>query len=281
MPAGSLIAKHGGPRFDMLETRCCQGDLAMKKMLAFAVCAVGLLALPTLVSAQRAFTSAPISLRTGPDGAYPRIGVLPAGQQVEIFGCVGDWSWCDVATAYDRGWVSAAYLDYDYGGQYIRVYGYGAQLGLPVITFAVGSYWDTHYRSRPWYGQRGRWEQFAPRRHPVAPLPRPIVRPQPRGPYYQAPARQVRPPSPPRRVNPGPGWSSPQGPGRPQPSRPAPQIPGNPGRQPARPQQVNPGPSRQPSRPAQAHPGQQQRGPNGPGRGQPDRPRGDGDGRPH
>jgi uncharacterized protein YraI len=113
----------------------------MKRLFATAACAWGLALSPAVASAQAAYVSAPVVLRTGPDAGYPSIVTLPAGQQLEIYGCVNDWSWCDVSTGYERGWASAAYLDYDYSGRRVRVRSFGAQLGLHVLDFVLGSYW--------------------------------------------------------------------------------------------------------------------------------------------
>jgi uncharacterized protein YraI len=30
-------------------------------------------------------------------------------------------------------------------------------MGIGILSFMIGSYWDDNYRSRPFYGQRNRW----------------------------------------------------------------------------------------------------------------------------
>ncbi len=118
----------------------------------------------TAAAAERAYITSSVNLRTGPDAGYPRIVTLSSGENVQVFGCVNDWSWCDVATRYERGWVSSSYLDYDDGGRRTRIYGNGPRLGLPILTFVLGTYWDAHYRDRSWYGQRSQWERQPPQR---------------------------------------------------------------------------------------------------------------------
>jgi len=31
---------------------------------------------------------------------------------------------------------------------------------VPVVSFEFGTYWDRHYRDRPWYRDRARWESY-------------------------------------------------------------------------------------------------------------------------
>ncbi len=134
----------------------------MKTTFAAAIAILGLAALPAVASAETAYVNSSVNLRTGPASDYPRITTLGAGQRVEIYGCIDDWSWCDVSTSRDRGWVSAGYLNYDYSGRRVAISSSGAKLGLPLLSFVLGTYWDEHYRSKSWYSQRSQWQQ----RHP-------------------------------------------------------------------------------------------------------------------
>lgn len=109
------------------------------------------------------YVTGSVYLRAGPDSSYPRVARVRAGTSVVIEGCVDDWSWCDVSSRDDRGWLSARYLRYEYQGHRVLVPRYGVQIGLPIISFVFGSYWDDHYRSRPWYRDRDRYSRVTTR----------------------------------------------------------------------------------------------------------------------
>ena len=144
----------------------------MRKLLAVGL-ASALLAIPFAASAQEAYTTRSVNVRAGPDTTYPVVGSLGVGAPVEIFGCIDDWSWCDVGFGYDRGWVYAPYLNYVYQGRRVPFYTYAPTFGIPIIGFSLGSYWDRYYRGRPWYGRRDYWERRAPQHFsPSGPQPR-------------------------------------------------------------------------------------------------------------
>ena len=116
---------------------------------------------PLLASAADGYVVADISLQAGPDPAYPSITELSAGTPVSIQGCLDGWSWCDVVALRDRGWVPGTFLEEDYGGQRVIVTDYGPRIGIPVVAFSIGAYWDRHYHDRPFYSQRQQWESRA------------------------------------------------------------------------------------------------------------------------
>lgn len=130
----------------------------MKRLLSSAVLGACLLA-ATSAFAGEGYVTASVNLRAGPDRSYPSVVRLRAGTPVEIEGCVDDWAWCDVAIRDDRGWVPGAYLQEEYGGRRVLIRDYGVRIGVPIITFAFGDYWDNHYRGRSWYGSRDRWSR--------------------------------------------------------------------------------------------------------------------------
>lgn len=108
-----------------------------------------------------------VNLRAGPDTSYPSVVMLPAGTEVAIAGCVDGWSWCDVEAGNDRGWVAGNFLQEEYRGQRVLVPDYGVQIGIPVVSFVFGTYWDDHYRNRSWYRNREHWSRMTPRYSPT------------------------------------------------------------------------------------------------------------------
>jgi uncharacterized protein YraI len=112
---------------------------------------------PLLASAAEGWVVADISLQAGPDTEYPSIVELRAGTPVSIQGCIQGWTWCDVVAGPDRGWVPGTFLEEDYGGQRVVVIDYGPRIGIPVVAFSLGVYWDSHYHNRPFYAQRQEW----------------------------------------------------------------------------------------------------------------------------
>ncbi|MFM0391329.1 SH3 domain-containing protein [Paraburkholderia phytofirmans] len=131
--------------------------------------AAGVLALPAVACAQsQAYTNTTVNVRAGPAPDYPVVTQLPGGVPLSVMGCISNYQWCDVAAPNLRGWVYAGSLSYPYQGANVPVMNYGTVIGLPIVTFSIGSYWGNYYRGRPWYGQQSRWAH-----HPPPPPPRP------------------------------------------------------------------------------------------------------------
>lgn len=156
----------------------------MKKLRIFALSAAFVAVLPGLAAAANAYSTANVNMRSGPSTQYPPVLVIPAGVRVDIQGCMRAANWCDVAYAGYRGWVSGSYLQTTYSQR--RVYvdpQYYRPLGIPTITFSIGSYWDRHYRDRDFYRDRDRWRDgdYRPRppRDNDNDWRRPPVEPQP------------------------------------------------------------------------------------------------------
>lgn len=118
------------------------------------------LAVSTAVHAQSAdgYLNDDITLRAGPAPEYPGIETLPYGTYVSVQGCTEGWEWCDVvADQGDWGWVPGDYIDYVYEGQPVVVTEFGPRIGIPIVTFSIATYWDAHYRDRPFYRERESW----------------------------------------------------------------------------------------------------------------------------
>lgn len=181
------------------------------------VLSIGLAAgAPLVAHAQEAVANRAANLRAGPDRDYPVVVVVSPGTSLEVRGCVDGYTWCDVSAGEFSGWIYAASISYPYQGQPVPVYGYGASIGLPIVVFSFGSYWDRHYRGRPFYRDRYRWEHHRPAHRPPYARPPHGQRPHGRPPHGRPPSVQ---PPPGRPVMRPPGALPPTG-ARPLPARP-------------------------------------------------------------
>lgn len=117
---------------------------------------------PVLAQSNGAFARSAANLRAGPANDYPRVATVVGGDSITVYGCVNDFSWCDVRWREARGWLPAGVVEFD------------ARDGVfaPAIGFAIDPYWDAHYRGRPWARDRARWRQQA-QASPSAPAPMP------------------------------------------------------------------------------------------------------------
>jgi uncharacterized protein YraI len=134
----------------------------MNRLFVTALAGLSLVA-SAAAFAGEGYITANASLRAGPDLGYPVVMRLRAGTPVGIEGCVDGWSWCDVVVGEDRGWVSGAYLQEEYEGRRVLIRDYGVRIGVPIVSFVFGDYWDHYYRGRSWYGHRDRWSHVQPR----------------------------------------------------------------------------------------------------------------------
>lgn len=159
----------------------------MKYLVWIALASLSLAA-PLRAHAADGFVTGNINLRAGPDIDYPRIATIPYGSRVSIQGCTAGWEWCDVIAFGNRGWVAGNFLQYDYQDRRVLVPAYGARVGIPIVSFVIGSYWGSYYRDRPFYRDRQHWYH-----RPIVhrPPPRPIHRP----PAHRPPMQHHRPPS--------------------------------------------------------------------------------------
>lgn len=124
---------------------------------------ISVLLLPAAAFAQvQAFTNTSVNLRAGPAPDYPVVSQLPPGTPVTMMGCISGYTWCDVALPNLRGWVYAGSLNYPYQGNPVPVLGYGSTIGLPIVTFSIGTYWGSYYRGRPWYHNQSHWAHRPP-----------------------------------------------------------------------------------------------------------------------
>lgn len=119
-----------------------------------ALAVAALMALPAVAQAapwQWAVATTDVNLRAGPSTDYPAVATVYAGSQIQLFGCLQDWSWCDVAWSGIRGWMAGDYIEVAYNQRRYDVPDVGVVIGIPFIGFDMDSYWGDHYRDRPWY----------------------------------------------------------------------------------------------------------------------------------
>ncbi len=143
------------------------------KRLAWSVLVSLSLASPALVRAADAYVVDNVNMRAGPDIGYPLVDQLPTGTEVDVRGCTDGWEWCDVIADGNRGWVDGNYLQYEYEDRPVLLPAYGEEIGIPIVSFAIGAYWGDYYRDRPFYRDRDHWYH-----HPIE------RRPPPRPPHY-------------------------------------------------------------------------------------------------
>lgn len=130
-----------------------------------------------IAMAETAWTTKTLNLRAGPGRDYPLVSRLPAGAEVEVAGCLNDWNWCDVIAGPERGWAWAGALEYPYEGRRVVILHRGAYIGLPIVPWVPGTYWDNYYVGRPWYGRRSYWVGRPYVGHPFVGRPGVVVRP--------------------------------------------------------------------------------------------------------
>jgi uncharacterized protein YraI len=95
-------------------------------LLAFA----GVAAADTMVSA-----TTDLNVRAGPGPEYQVIGVLGAGQQAPLTGCLQNSRWCTVSTASGNGWVYSDYLAAEEQGQRVVIARRPTGITVPVVTY--------------------------------------------------------------------------------------------------------------------------------------------------
>ncbi len=102
--------------------------------------------------------------------------MLPEGAPVEVYGCLAGYSWCDVSSYGDRGWVSSRYISIFYDGPN---YVYRPRYVVPSVSFSF-DYWDRWYYDRPWYRTYRRPREERIYRPPVYRNEPPVYRNEPR-----------------------------------------------------------------------------------------------------
>jgi uncharacterized protein YraI len=130
----------------------------MKRFKVLSALGAVLALVPGIAAAQwDGYAAKPLNLRAGPAMEYPLVAQVPAGVSISVQGCLSDYQWCDVVAGPDRGWAYANNIYYPYQGANVPIRSYGPMIGIGIVAFALGSYWDQHYRGHAWYPQRQHW----------------------------------------------------------------------------------------------------------------------------
>jgi uncharacterized protein YraI len=125
----------------------------------FACLALAFAAVCGSAQAQSTYTATAVNMRAGPGGFYPVVTVLGPSLPVTVLGCIASYEWCDVSAGGARGWVWAGNINYVSSDGATSPLRNWAPARVQVEPFGVESYWNEHYRDRPWYGERRRWAQ--------------------------------------------------------------------------------------------------------------------------
>jgi uncharacterized protein YraI len=133
---------------------------------ALAACAPAVVAADP--QAREATVTASVNVRSAPDRSVPTVTWLLTGTRVTVIGCDTGWRWCDVVAGRDRGWVYSRYLSLPSRGSAVTVAAAGADLGLPVLDFELGPYWNEHYASRMFFPEKASWQARWDRRRDAA-----------------------------------------------------------------------------------------------------------------
>ncbi len=133
--------------------------MSQKSLIAAALVA-GVMFLPGAALGSTAYIAESTALRAGPDDNYPAVRSVREGQIVNVYGCLPDWSFCDVSVRSERGWIDAEDLFVDYRDRRRFLVDVAPYAGISQVSFRFGSYWDSYYRGMPFYTERGRWERY-------------------------------------------------------------------------------------------------------------------------
>jgi uncharacterized protein YraI len=129
------------------------------RLSGFLAAAV-LLAVPTAALAAPGLVTTSVSMRAGPGPGFPAVDRIPGGAHVNIHGCIRGASWCDVSWSDERGWVAAEYLEYYYRNRYVLLPDYVDVIDIPIVPFALDTYWTTYYSHRPWFHRLAYWNNY-------------------------------------------------------------------------------------------------------------------------
>lgn len=110
-----------------------------KKFASLAIIGGALAASTSAYAQTTASATADLNIRSGPGPQYPVTGVIGAGEQATINGCLENSKWCTVTTSAGEGWAYSDYLTADLSGETVVVTESRQQLSVPVTTYEEGA----------------------------------------------------------------------------------------------------------------------------------------------
>ena len=115
---------------------------------------------PVLAAGLDGYTTTNLNIRSGPGVRFPPVGVLGAGTELAVHGCLARYTWCDVSASGLRGWVSAGYIEALYGERRVYMPVYAQEATVPVISFEINSYWSAYYPESAFYDELDEWDDY-------------------------------------------------------------------------------------------------------------------------
>nr|WP_099867106.1 DUF1236 domain-containing protein [Pararhizobium haloflavum] len=109
------------------------------KLASATVLGVTLIASGAAFAQSTASATTDLNIRSGPGPQYPVTGVINAGEQATINGCIDGSKWCTVTTPAGEGWAYSDYLAADMSGETVVVTERYQDMGVPVTTYDEGS----------------------------------------------------------------------------------------------------------------------------------------------
>lgn len=130
------------------------------KTIVLAIMTAPLCASASHAGGYLAYAESSINVRSGPSIRYPAVGLLSAGREMTVHGCLRRYTWCDVSTRQMRGWVLARNIRAVSGGRRVYLSIQEPSLDIPIVTYSLRSYWDDYYRDQDFYGDLDRWSHY-------------------------------------------------------------------------------------------------------------------------
>ncbi len=126
--------------------------ISFRKTLLAALTAIGAMgALGSAAQAQggiNGVATGNVNLRNIPSTQYGSrvLTTLYAGTQLNVYGCLSSWSWCEVQWNNWRGWVSSRYLQLYWQGTPYWVADYARAYQIPILSWTPPAYNPPAYR---------------------------------------------------------------------------------------------------------------------------------------